>query len=121
MNQLPPARSPPARHLRRIALADRDEVSAERTSSTLRSMGFAVRTVASGEALLALMEDGWPDLVVLDVVLPDVSGLVVCGQIRAQHDLPVVFYSASRRREDPILGRMLGADEFIAKSDRKSV
>jgi DNA-binding response OmpR family regulator len=78
-------------------------------------MGFAVRTVASGQGLLALVEDNWPELVILDVVLSDVSGLIVCGKIRARRALPVVFYSASRRREDPILARMLGADEFLIK------
>ncbi len=99
----------------RIALADHDPAAQADTTSRLRFLGAEIHAVANGQALLALVRSGWPDVVLLDVVLPDGSGLVVCGQLRARSDVPIVFYSASRRRDDPTLGRMLGADDFISK------
>src|SRR5688500_14214874 len=91
----------------RIAVADRDQDAAGQVSNALRSLGFEVRTVARGRALLALVNDEWPDVVILEVILADVNGLVICGQIRAQHHIPIVIYTASLRKDDRTLGLMV--------------
>ena len=56
-----------------------------------------------------------PDLVLLDLMLPDVDGLVLCSLLKSIADVPIVICSASSRRSDPVLGLKLGADDFVRK------
>jgi two-component system response regulator MtrA len=56
-----------------------------------------------------------PDLILLDLMLPDIDGLVLCSQLKSVSDVPVIICTASGRRSDPILGLKLGADDFVRK------
>ena len=56
-----------------------------------------------------------PDLVILDVMLPDANGLVLCADLKAELRVPVILCSATRRRDDSLLGFKLGADDFVSK------
>jgi DNA-binding response OmpR family regulator len=104
----------PSRH--RIALADPAPDSATLMQQALDPAEHELRVVQSGRELTVLLHEGWPDVAVLDLTLQDVSGLVLIGQIRSKYEVPVVVWSESRRRDDPALARMLGADDYVDKS-----
>ncbi|SRR5258708_4350385 len=56
-----------------------------------------------------------PDLVLLDLMLPDIDGLVLCSLLKSVSDVPIIICSASARRSDPVLALKLGADDFVKK------
>ena len=77
--------------------------------------GYSVWLAESaGEAEL-IAEEIRPDLFVLDLMLPDTHGLVLCANLREKHQAPIVICSATKRKDDPVLGFKLGAVDFIAK------
>ena len=69
-------------------------------------------TGAEGERLLAEVQ---PDLLILDIMLPDADGLVFCAQLRPRSQVPIILLSASQRQADRVLGLKLGADDFVSK------
>jgi two-component system response regulator MtrA len=77
--------------------------------------GYRVCQAATGAEARALMDQVQPDLVMLDLILPDVDGLVLCTILKAQRPVPIVVCSASGRRRDAVLALKLGADDYIAK------
>jgi two-component system OmpR family response regulator len=84
----------------------------------LKKEGFTVTAVADGPAALAAMDAGGVDLVVLDVMLPEIDGLEVCRRIRQKHrahDVPVLFLSARGEEIDRIVGLELGGDDYLTK------
>ncbi|MGM0557385.1 MAG: response regulator transcription factor [Myxococcota bacterium] len=82
---------------------------------TLRQEGYEPKAVASGEMALEAFEEGDPDLVILDVLLPDIDGKEVCRRIRRMSQVPIVFLSCRGEPIDRILGLELGADDYIPK------
>jgi len=84
----------------------------------LRAKGYAVCTAVSGGDALACLTEQAPDLVLLDVVMPEMSGYETCARIRARPDtalLPVVLVTALDASEDRIKGIEAGADDFLSK------
>jgi len=81
----------------------------------LRQEGFAVRSTAIGEAGLQLIRSTAPDVVILDVGLPDVDGFDLLRRLRAESDVPVVMLTARGELDDRVRGLELGADDYIAK------
>jgi DNA-binding response OmpR family regulator len=99
-----------------LLLIDDDVELCELLASWLRQEGFNVRACHDGSSARAALADLTPDAVVLDVMLPDGSGLEVLKQLRSEHpDLPVVMLSARGEPLDRILGLELGADDYLAK------
>jgi two-component system OmpR family response regulator len=94
-----------------------DEVDiAQLLSTGLRFLGFDVRTAHSGVEALQIAAEFRPDLLVLDVTLPDVNGFDLCRQIRRERDqVGVVFLTARDRTEDAIAGLTVGGDDYINK------
>jgi len=84
-------------------------------SDVLESAGYQVRKAESGAAARSLAEELQPDLIVLDLVLPDEDGLVLCSLLKNMTNAPILICSGTQRRRDAFLGRKLGADDFIAK------
>lgn len=82
---------------------------------TLTQEGFEVVTAEDGESALRLVEAEGPDLVVLDLMLPRLSGTEVCRRIRAQSALPIVMLTAKDAEVDRVLGLELGADDYVTK------
>ncbi|WP_439518247.1 two-component system response regulator CreB [Hydrogenophaga sp.] len=100
---------------KRILLLEDEQAIADTLIYALQSEGFEVRHVRLvGEALKA-WEDEPPDLAVLDVGLPDGSGLDVCRAIRKTSELPIIFLSARHEEIDRVLGLELGADDYVVK------
>lgn len=81
----------------------------------LEKEGFGVTAVADGPAAVARVEAGGVDLVVLDVMLPEMDGLEVCRQIRKKHRVPILFLSARAEEVDRIVGLELGGDDYLTK------
>jgi two-component system OmpR family response regulator len=88
----------------------------ELLSASLRFAGFEVRAATNGSDALAAATERRPDLVVLDVMLPDVDGFDVIKRLRAEGDrVPVVFLTARDGTDDKIRGLTLGGDDYVTK------
>lgn len=77
--------------------------------------GYMVYTATLGNDALSLVDETTPDLVVLDLMLPDLDGIQVCRKIREKHDLPIVLLTARDGLSDKVLGLDSGADDYIVK------
>jgi two-component system OmpR family response regulator len=88
----------------------------ELLSASLRFAGFDVRTAVSGSTAITASADVRPDLVVLDVMLPDLDGFEVIKRLRADSGrIPVVFLTARDATDDKIRGLTLGGDDYVTK------
>src|SRR5262249_10584038 len=81
----------------------------------LRAEGFAVDTVGDGRAALAAARREPPDLVVLDIMLPGISGLEVCRQMQAERPVSVIMLTARDDETDLLVGLAVGADDYLTK------
>ncbi|HEY3108933.1 MAG TPA: response regulator transcription factor [Chloroflexota bacterium] len=98
-----------------ILVAEDDPIVARMLVDFLEFRGYRVHCVSTaGEAEACLAAVG-PELILLDLKLPDANGLVLCAELKARCDAPVIICSATKRKEDAILGLKLGADDFISK------
>jgi two-component system KDP operon response regulator KdpE len=99
----------------RILLVD-DEVSIQRAvAPLLRSRGYEVDTAATGGDALKSVRAHPPDLIVLDLGLPDIEGTEVCRRIRAESAVPIVVLSARGAEADKVTALDLGADDYVTK------
>ncbi|MGN8258343.1 response regulator transcription factor [Pseudomonas sp. SMSB3] len=99
-----------------LLLIDDDQELCELLGSWLTQEGFAVRACHDGQSARQALAEQAPAAVVLDVMLPDGSGLELLKQLRSEHaDLPVLMLSARGEPLDRILGLELGADDYLAK------
>jgi DNA-binding response OmpR family regulator len=99
----------------RILLVEDDETIARMMTDLLESTGYQVREAPTGAAARALVEQVRPDLIILDLVLPDDDGLVLCSVLKNMANAPILICSGTHRRRDAFLSLKLGADDFIAK------
>ncbi|WP_042427586.1 response regulator transcription factor [Streptacidiphilus anmyonensis] len=108
----------PAPVPRRILVVDDDPTVAEVVSGYLQRAGYAVDRAVDGRAALDRAAALRPDLVVLDLMLPEIDGLEVCRRLRAEplsHAVPIVMLTAKGDEHDRILGLELGADDYVTK------
>jgi DNA-binding response OmpR family regulator len=103
-----------------LLLVEDDERISQPLVRLLQHEGFQVVHVAAGlDALAAVTKDTLPDLVLLDLSLPDIDGLEVCRSLRADHPtLPIVMLTARGEEVDIVVGLDAGADDYIAKPFR---
>ena len=100
----------------RVLVVDDDALVRRAVRLTCESEGYAVQEAERATEALARLEIFHPDVVVLDLVLPDLSGFDVCREIRrAGHRMPVIILSAKHDEIDVVLGLEIGADDYIAK------
>ena len=100
----------------RILVVDDEESITQLLSTALRYEGFEVQTAASGRDALSEVEAFRPDLVLLDVMLPDMDGFEVQRRLpTGATRLPVVFLTARRDTEDRVRGLTVGADDYVTK------
>ena len=99
----------------RILVVDDEASIVELEKLYLGREGYLVEGAASGRDALARFDAFNPDLIVLDIMLPDMDGLEVCRQIRAKSDVPILMLSAHREDIDRIVGLELGADDYLTK------
>jgi two-component system response regulator MtrA len=98
-----------------ILLVEDDPVLAEMLRERLVSRGHTVWHAASGAEADAIGGEIRPDLAIVDLVLPDVNGLVLCASLRERWPIPIIICTGSTRPEDAVLGFKLGADDFVRK------
>jgi two-component system, OmpR family, response regulator ResD len=99
-----------------IVIVEDDQTLASIVVSYLERAGHSVRRAGTGPAGLALIAEGVPDLVLLDVMLPELDGLELCRRLRARYpDLPVIMLTALGEVDDRIAGLQVGADDYVTK------
>jgi two-component system OmpR family response regulator len=100
----------------RLLLVDDEENLRSMLEAALRHNGFEVATAANGRDALAAAGSIQPDLIVLDVMLPDLDGFEVCRRLRADGArTPVLFLTARDATEDKVRGLTLGGDDYLVK------
>ncbi len=100
----------------RVLVVDDEDSITDLISTVLRYEGFEVRTAESGRTAVKVARDFAPDLVVLDVMLPDLDGFEVYRRLAERPDrLPVLFLTARDTTEDRVHGLTLGADDYMGK------
>ena len=100
---------------RRVLVVDDEPLVREVVTSYLRRDGFAVEEAAEGKAALDAMARTKPDLIVLDVMLPNVDGLSILSQVRETSNIPVILLTARTEEADRVVGLELGADDYVVK------
>lgn len=98
-----------------ILLVDDDPHIRDVVRFALQKAGMRTLEACNGQAALALLEQQTPDLIVLDILMPELDGLEVCRRIRATRRLPIVFLSSRDEELDRILGLELGGDDYLTK------
>ena len=95
-----------------VLLVEDEDAIAQPLAEGLQREGFTVERVATGAAALAAER---PDVVLLDIGLPDVDGLSVCRELRARSDVPIIVVSAKGEEVDRVVGLEVGADDYVVK------
>lgn len=100
----------------RVLVVDDEAPITELLSTALRYMGYEVLTAHTGAGALESASRTPPDLVVLDVMLPDIDGFEVCRRLRADGDfVPVIFLTARDAEDDRVTGFIRGGDDYVTK------
>lgn len=103
---------------KKILVVEDEESLLKLESILLTSKGYDVKGVANGQEALDAIAEEIPDLVLLDIMLPEMDGFEVCRRIKENpqtKDLPVVMLTAKKSREDMTRGQEVGADWYITK------
>lgn len=98
-----------------IWLVEDEQAIADTLIYVLEQDGFSVRWFERGETLLEALKKEQPDLMILDVGLPDINGFSLSKKIQTQKDIPFIFLTARSEEVDRIVGLEIGADDYIAK------
>lgn len=101
---------------RRLLVVDDEPFILDAVAASLRFLGFEVDTAATGHAALRQARESEPDLIVLDVLLPDVDGFAVVRRLREEGStVPVIFLTAKDTQQDKVIGLGLGGDDYMTK------
>ena len=98
-----------------ILVVDNDVALTRVTVFNLEQEGYQVLTARDGETALGIIQRDKPTLVLLDVLLPDISGFEVCSRIRESSTIPVIMVTVKGSEEDVVRGLDLGADDYLSK------
>jgi two-component system, OmpR family, response regulator RegX3 len=107
--------TPTELHRQHILIIEDEPGLAESVRYALEAEGFEVTISESGFAGLEAARRDAPDLVLLDLMLPEMSGLDVCRQIRLSSDVPIIMLTAKDSEADKVTGLELGADDYMTK------
>jgi two-component system response regulator MtrA len=100
---------------RTILVVDDEPTLRETLAEALEAEGFHVITAADGREALARFREHRPDLVVLDLMLPELSGIEVCRIMRQESGVPILMLTAKSSEVDKVVGLELGADDYVTK------
>lgn len=100
----------------KLLIAEDDSHTRRALADTLQREGYTVQACANGREALALCQKDAPDLICLDLMMPEVSGYEVCKRLRSGGShVPIIFITAKSEEADKILGFELGADDYVVK------
>ena len=100
----------------RAVVVDDEESLTDLLGMALRYEGWDIRTAADGQRALSVIREFKPDVVILDVMLPDIDGLTVLTRLRAEGDqVPVLFLTAKDAVDDRVAGLTVGGDDYVTK------
>src|SRR5262245_30038067 len=100
---------------RTILVVDDEPTLRETLAENLEMDGFRVVTAADGRQALDRFHQSQPDLVILDLMLPELSGIEVCRVIRRESGVPILMLTARDSELDKVVGLELGADDYVTK------
>jgi DNA-binding response OmpR family regulator len=100
---------------KKVLLVDDDVKTVELVKLYLDRDGYQVLTAYNGLEALRLARQSYPDLIVLDLMLPDVDGLEICRTLRRESDVPIIMLTARTTDQDKLTGLDLGADDYVTK------
>ncbi len=101
--------------MKKIVIVEDEVELAEITRSYLVKEGYNVKIISDGKEALDYLMVNSVDLLILDIMLPDVDGYTICEEVRKKSNIPIMIISARHEEEDKILGLELGADDYIEK------
>jgi len=99
----------------RILIVEDESSFSEALEFLLGKEGFSVITAVTGTEALKKFEQGGIDLVLLDLMIPEISGTEVCRQIRAKSKIPIIMLTAKDSEVDKVVGLEIGADDYVTK------
>ncbi len=99
----------------RILIVEDESSFSEALEFLLSKEGFSIITAANGSEAITKFDQGGIDLVLLDLMIPEVSGTEVCRQIRAKSKVPIIMLTAKDSEVDKVVGLELGADDYVTK------
>jgi two-component system response regulator VicR/two-component system response regulator RegX3 len=98
-----------------VLLVDDEEALRASLSYALVKEGYQVTTAADGRAALKLFHKEVPDIIILDLMLPEIDGMEICWRIRAFSKIPIIMLTAKDQDIDKVWGLEAGADDYITK------
>ncbi|MEA1871212.1 MAG: response regulator transcription factor [Candidatus Bipolaricaulota bacterium] len=101
--------------MKRILIVDDEEKIVQTVKAYFDQEGFKTYTASDGEEALRAFEEKGPDLIVLDLMLPRLSGIEVTKKIRATSNVPIIMLTAKASEADRVVGLELGADDYVVK------
>src|SRR5687767_2391440 len=101
-----------------ILVVDDEQSYRDALSVALQREGFIVETAADGPEAIAKFDAARPALVLLDVMLPQMSGIDVCRELRSRSQVPIVMVTARNSEIDAVVGLEIGADDYVTKPFR---
>jgi DNA-binding response OmpR family regulator len=100
---------------KKVLVVDDDVKTVELVRLYLDRDGYQVLTAYDGVEALRLARESYPDLIVLDLMLPDIDGLELCRTLRRESDVPIIMLTARTTDQDKLTGLDLGADDYVTK------
>ena len=104
----------------KILIVEDEESVLDPLELLLSKEGFLIETARDGREALAKFEKSNPDLILLDLMLPEISGTEVCRQIRSKSQVPIIMLTAKDAEVDKVVGLELGADDYVVKPYSKA-
>src|SRR5262245_11556701 len=98
-----------------ILVVEDEPAIADAIEYAMESEGFRCLRLTAGAEVVDTLEHQPVALVVLDIGLPDISGVEICRQIRQRHEVPIIFLTARSAEVDRVVGLELGADDYVTK------
>ncbi|MEN8235876.1 MAG: response regulator transcription factor [Actinomycetota bacterium] len=98
-----------------VLVVDDEDIVREVVCTYLEQEGYSTCQASAGRSAMELIESERPDLIVLDVMLPEIDGFSILGELRKREDIPVILLTARTEETDRVLGLELGADDYVVK------
>src|SRR5687768_2486646 len=99
----------------RILVVDDEPAVTDLLAYNLRKAHYDVLIAADGRAALQLAQEASPDLILLDLMIPEVDGLDVCRELRKSSSVPIIMITARGEEVDRVVGLEIGADDYVTK------